>query len=288
MDTETLALIERAQRNEMTEQQIYQRLAARVKNAEHRKLLQKIAADEGRHAAFWKGFTKRDILPDKAKIAWYVFVSQTFGLTFGIKLMENGENLAQKAYARIAKKIPAVRRIQADEEKHEKALVRLIEDESLHYAGSIVLGLNDALVELTGALAGFTLAFQKTGLVAVAGLITGIAAALSMATSEYLSTKAEPGRKDPVKASVYTGIAYLLTVLLLITPYLLFKNVFMALGCTLMVALLIILVFNFYISVAQELSFKKRFLEMACLSLGVAGISFLIGLAVRTFLHLEV
>lgn len=88
----------------------------------------------------------------------------------------------------------------------------------------MVLGLNDALVELTGVLAGLTLALQNTRLVAMTGFITGIAASLSMSASEYLSAKSEEGPQDPLKASIYTGSAYVLTVLFLIFPYLLFTN----------------------------------------------------------------
>jgi VIT1/CCC1 family predicted Fe2+/Mn2+ transporter len=97
----------------------------------------------------------------------------------------------------------------------------LLDEELLRYAGSIVLGLNDALVELTGALAGFTLALQNTRLIALTGLITGVAAALSMAASEYLSTRSEGGGRSPLRASLYTGTAYIITVFLLILPYLL-------------------------------------------------------------------
>lgn len=61
----------------------------------------------------------------------------------------------------------------------------------LSYMSSVVLGLNDALVEFTGALAGFTLALNEPRLVALTGSITGVAAALSMAASEYLSTKSD-------------------------------------------------------------------------------------------------
>jgi VIT1/CCC1 family predicted Fe2+/Mn2+ transporter len=57
----------------------------------------------------------------------------------------------------------------------------MIEEERLEYVGAMILGLNDALVELSGSLAGFTLALQDSKLVAMVGMITGIAAALSMA-----------------------------------------------------------------------------------------------------------
>ena len=111
----------------------------------------------------------------------------------------------------------------------------------------MVLGLNDALVELTGALAGLTLALRNTRLVALTGSITGIAAALSMAASEYLSTREEGAdpSKSPAKAALYTGVAYSLTVLALILPYLLISNPFVCLALTLSAAILIIAVFNF-------------------------------------------
>jgi hypothetical protein len=118
-------------------------------------------------------------------------------------------------------------------------------------------------VELTGALAGFTLALQNTRLIALSGLITGIAASLSMAASEYLSTRSEETRKNPVRAALYTGIAYVLTVSLLILPYLLFQNYYLDLAISLITAVAIIAVFNFYISIARGEPFRRRFVEMA-------------------------
>jgi len=176
----------------------------------------------------------------------------------------------------------------ADENEHEQELIGLIDEERLQYTGSVVLGLNDALVELTGALAGFTLALQNTRLIALTGAITGIAAALSMASSEYLSTKAEETGKHPVKASVYTGAAYIFTVLVLIAPYLIFENYFLCLAITLGLGLVIIASFNYYIAVAKDLSFRKRFLEMAGLSLGVAAVSFLVGFLLRRVTGIEI
>ena len=88
----------------------------------------------------------------------------------------------------------------------------------------MVLGLNDALVELTGSLAGFTFAMQNTRLIALSGLIIGISATFSMASSEFLAARSE-GRSDAFKSCTYTGIAYLVTVVLLILPYLLYFSV---------------------------------------------------------------
>lgn len=65
-------------------------------------------------------------------------------------------------------------------------------------------------------------------------------------------------------------------------------NYFLSLACTLVTAVLIIASFNFYISVAKDLPFRRRFAEMAGLSLGVATLSFLVGLGLRHFLGVEV
>ena len=51
---------------------------------------------------------------------------------------------------------------------------------------------------------------------------------------------------------------------------------------------LIIALFNYYISVAKDESFKRRFFEMAGLSLGVAVFSFFIGFLIRAFLGVDI
>ena len=276
------------QKNEITEHHIYQRLARAIKSPENRRVLEKIAADELQHYRAWRSYTQQDVEPDKLKIWRYYLISRIFGFTFGIKLMESGEEDAQDSYEQLPGTIPEAEAIIRDENEHENALIELLDEERLRYMGSIVLGLNDALVELTGALAGLTLALQDTKLIALTGSITGIAAALSMGASEYLSTKSEETVKNPVRASIYTGGAYVVTVLILILPYLILENFYVCLGCTLAAAVLIIAFFNYYISVAQDVPFKRRFLEMAGLSLGVTALSFLVGLLIRTFLEVDV
>lgn len=151
----------------------------------------------------------------------------------------------------------------------------------------MVMGLNDALVGLTGTLVGFTLAFQNTRLIAMAGFITGIAASLSMAASEYLSTKSEESSRDPFKASAYTGSAYVIAGLFLIFPYVIFTNYYFCLGFTLFNAIIVILIFTFYVSVAKDIPFWKRFSEMAGISLGIATLTFFIGFFVRMFLNID-
>lgn len=276
------------QHNEITEHHIYQRLARVQKSPENRVILEKIADDELQHYRLWKVYTGQEVQPNRFWLWFYYLVSRIFGFTFGIKLMERGEESAQEAYGALKDIIPDIERFIHDEEAHEAALIDMLDEESLRYAGSVVLGLNDALVELTGALAGLTLALQNTQLIALSGLITGVAAALSMGASEYLSTRSEETDKNPLKASLYTGVAYIITVAVLILPYLLFDNYYLCLALALSAAVLIIAIFNYYISVARDAPFRRRFLEMAAVSLGVAGLSFLLGYLIRQVLGVEI
>jgi VIT1/CCC1 family predicted Fe2+/Mn2+ transporter len=275
------------QRLEITEHHIYQRLAQTVQSKENRQVLEKIAQDELRHYQDWKKYTGVDVKPDRVTIWVYYLISRIFGFTFGIKLMERGEEKAQSNYTQLQKAIPKISAWIEDENAHEQALIGMLDEEILQYAGSVVLGLNDALVELTGALAGLTLAFQNVKLIALSGLITGVAAAMSMAASEYLSTRSEETSKKPARAAIYTGIAYIFTVILLILPYLLIENYYIDLAVALGTAVLIIAAFNYYISVAKDEPFRPRFVEMAGLSLGVAAFSFVLGYLIRRFLGIE-
>jgi VIT1/CCC1 family predicted Fe2+/Mn2+ transporter len=281
-------ILETFQRTEITEYHIYKRLAKSIRNPENRLIMEQIAEDELRHSEDWKKYTQQDIKPNMWDVWKYYLISRIFGFTFGIKLMERGEEKAQANYAQLRDKIPNIDKWIHEEEIHEKKLLAMLDEERLRYAGSVVLGLNDALVELTGALAGLTLALQNVKLIALSGLITGIAASLSMAASEYLSTRSEETDKHPVRAAVYTGIAYIITVTLLVLPYLLIQNYIIDLVITLIVAVLIIAVFNYYISVAKDEPFRARFLEMAGLSLGVATFSFIIGYFIRQWLGVDI
>lgn len=281
------SIIKGFQQNEITEHVIYLNLAKTQKNMQNRETLETIAAEEKAHYDFWKQFTEEEIAPDKWKVFKFTLIAKTLGITFAIKLMEKGEAKTQMAYASVLLQVPNAQNIIDDEDKHEEKLINMLKEEKLDYVGSIVLGLNDALVELTGALAGLSFGFQNTKIIAFAGLITGIAASFSMAAAEYLSQTHE-GSEHPMKSAVYTGIAYLITVGLLISPYLIFTNYLVCLFVTLSMAVLIILFFNYYVAIAKDLPFKRRFFEMAFISIGVSAITFGISVLIKNYFGIEV
>ena len=285
---ENLEIIAKMQQGELDESVIYTKIARFAKGDENKETLLRLAKEERAHCEIWKKYTHRDLKPNMWKVMWYVTMAWLLGFTFAVKLMERGEGRAQETYDRLAKEVPESAYIRQQENEHEHALLEMLDEERLQYVGSMVLGLNDALVELTGSLAGFTFAMQNTRLIALSGLIIGISATFSMASSEFLAARSE-GRTDALKSCTYTGIAYLLTVVALIAPYLIFPNAqyMAALVAMLVIVILIIAGFTFYTSVAQSRPFKSRFWEMALISVGVAVVSFFVGIAAKHFLGVE-
>jgi VIT1/CCC1 family predicted Fe2+/Mn2+ transporter len=276
------------QQQELNASALYKKIAQYTKNEEERKTLLSISNDEYNHAVLFERFSGRVCKPNRLWVGLHVLAQRLFGYTFIIKLLERSEDRDIATYRKKIDEYPELKQVLADEEIHESRLIGLLDEERLHYASDMVLGMNDALVELTGALAGYTLAMQNTKLIAMAGLITGISATLSMTASGYLSAREEDS-KNAVKSSVYTGLAYLVTVTLLIAPYFFTGpgGYFGALAATLTIAVLINAGFNYYISVAKERPFKNNFLSMAAISLGVAAISFFVGMAVKNVLGIE-
>ena len=276
----------RLQRMERTEMEVYRRLANRERKTENKIILQKISKQENNHYNILKEKTGEEVDFSKIRVYLHVIISIFFGLTFSLKLMEKTEQNAAREYRDLG-----YENIAKEEDEHEKELLSLLEEDGLNYLSSIILGLSDALVELTGALAGLTFAFQELRIVALAGLVTGISASFSMAASEFLATKEENSNRSPIKAALYTGTAYIITVFLLVIPYLLLSDSseiiwglephIQALIITFIIGLLIIALFNLYVSIAQDKSFNRRFFEMVFILLIVTLISFLIGVILR-------
>ena len=276
------------QRNEITGHLIYARVARRTKNDNNRHVLEHIAADEKRHYEYLKSLTGRDVQPHGGRVLLFTVMCAILGLSFTLKLLERQEQSGQKSYGELLSSQDGLASLLEEEDKHEIELIGMLDEDRLKYISSIVLGLNDALVELTGALAGYTFAFQNTRLIALTGVITGISASFSMAASEYLSSKQEKQTSEALRSSLYTGVSYIITVLLLTLPFLLIDNPFISIVITLGVAVLIIGLFNYYVTVVRDEHFGRRFLEMVSISMGVAALSFIVGIIVKQVYGVEI
>jgi len=278
-------LIIRHQREEETLSAVYGIIAKKTKNSRDKETLSKISNQKKENAAVWRRSSGKNIKLSRFKIIWYIILSYVMGYTFVIKFLNKNKYVNIDKYKIFEQDIPEISVIIENDKAHDFALAEMLYEERLKYTGEVVLGLNNALVEFMGMLAGLTFALANTKVIAATGIIAGTAATLSMAASDYL---AERAKKNPqaLKACIYSGTAYLVTVILLVLPYMLFpKNMYIAaFGVMMITSILIIFFFTYYISVAKSLSFIKQFVEMACISIGVSIVAFIVGITAKSYL----
>lgn len=272
---------------------IYTRLAATEKNAEFKTILERLVKHEKDDFDFWCTKSQRKNYHVSAFTIWlYVAARRVLGLIFTARLLERNEKAAVEGYQDyLASADEATRKrleqIIAHEKEHEATLIGQIKESKVEFMGNIVLGINDGLIELTGALVGFAFALNNHYVVAAAGFITGIAATLSMASSAFMQAQYEDG-KDARKSALYTGLSYFVVVLLLILPFVFIVNATIALFVAVTLALLIVGLVSLYTSVLFERRFSRQFLQMTFFTLGVAVITFVIATVVRNVLGITI
>jgi VIT1/CCC1 family predicted Fe2+/Mn2+ transporter len=285
-------------REELFAHRLYTALAQRFPEGESRRMMSELARQERTHVDFWlsvTGESERSLRVPRLKYALLVLASRFLGPAFTIRWLERGEDRAIASYKELltdgalsGEQADAVRKMLAEEEEHEQLLEQGIEDERRLYLGAAVLGLNDALVELTGGLTGLVSSIRDTKLIAFASLVVGVAAAMSMAASNFLSVDiGEASELKPGKAAAYTGTAYIFVVIALVLPFFLLSDRHVALAISWAAAVLVIAAFSYYSSVMQGARFLRRFATMLALGMGVAVISFFIGRALGAMIGIE-
>ena len=270
--------------NEFRDYTIYRELARVETVPEFKGILERLVEQEWNDYQYWLQYsTRKEFSMSAWELFWLKLVRKVLGLTFMAKFIELNERRAIRDYTALMASSSGemrerIARIIEHEKQHEKHMIDQIREEKVKFMGSVVLGLNDALIELTGALLGFSFMLGSRW-VAVVGAVTGVSAGMSMASSAYLQARHETDR-DPRKAALYTGVSYCIVAFLMIVPYL-FLSGFAAIAGMFGVVLLIIAAISYYTSVLFERDFKSQFAEMALCSLGVGAVASLIG----WFLH---
>ena len=148
--------------------------------------------------------------------------------------------------------------------------------QKLKYTGAMVLGMHDALVSLTGLIAGLAFALADRYSIIMSAIIASVAASLSMAASSFLAERAA-GRPNASTSAAYTGGAYILTCVALILPFFIIASRGAALITTFAIAVLIIFLFNYCVCRRMRRSCVRPFLEMLGICAGVSVVAFVIG-----------
>lgn len=278
--------------NEYKDYLIYKTLAEKEKNLEFKKILENFIEQEWQDYNFWLRFINKKISVSKITILKYLLMRKLLGLTFTVKFLETREHKTIEYYTKFLETIndqdlkKEITEIITHEREHELKLANQINEERVHYLGNVILGLNDALIEISGSLVGFAFAYWNNILVVISGIIVGLSATLSMTSSSYLQAKHERD-KSPVKAALYTGLAYFFIIILLILPFIIFKNTILSLILMFFIILIIISALAYYSHIIFDYSLKNNFIEMLSLSLGVALVSFIIGNSFKKFINLD-
>ena len=266
---------------------LYDRLSKTVKSdSPFASVLTELSATEHGHYEFWRRYVPgEEPKLGKLKLYWILFLRRFFGLTFATRYLDRHESKVVKEYQDLERLIPESDRpayvaMVEDEREHEKAFALKVESSAVRYISFVVLGLADALFEISGIHAGSLGLFNVTELAGLAGIIAGGSASIAMAAAAF--AQAKQGFKGSARLSaVYTGVSYFITAVFLATPYFLTSVMTVALGVSLAVAMVILVVTTWYSIVIQQKPFLRDFLENVGILFAATVILYLLGSIVK-------
>jgi len=245
-------------------------------------VLKTLSTTEHGHYEFWRKY-----VPDeeprlaRLKLYWILFLRRFFGLTFATRYLDRHEANVVVEYKGLAQLIPesdraAFNAMVADEKEHERAFAMKVESSAVRYISFVVLGLADALVEISGIHAGWLGLFDKTEIAGLAGVIAGGAASLAMASAAF--AQAKQGFQGSARLSaVYTGVSYFVTAVILATPYFLTANMVLALFSSLSLAVVLLAISTWYSVVIQQKLFLRDFVEILAILFATTIVVFALG-----------
>ncbi len=273
--------------DEWSDSTLYERLSKTVSSdSPFAEVLDQLSATEHRHFEFWRKYVPgEEPRLAKVKLYWVLFLRRFLGLTFATRYLDRHESNVVKEYQGLSRLIPegdreAYEAMVEDEREHEKAFAQKVESSAVRYISFVVLGLADALVEISGIHAGSLGFYDVTELAGLAGVIAGGAASLAMASAAFAQAK-QGFRGSARLSATYTGVSYFITALLLATPYFLTSNMVFALTSSLMVAVVILAVTTWYSIVIQEKPFLRDFVEILAILFAATIILYAFGSFVR-------
>ncbi|MEM3124465.1 MAG: hypothetical protein QXM95_01460, partial [Candidatus Nitrosocaldus sp.] len=252
-----------------------------------------MAEQEYRHYKFWSryanGLTVRE---PRTKALMMKFLALIMGITFVVRMLERHESSVIEGYKgllHIMKDENDRRMLEGiidEEEKHESSLVENISEGRVRYLGFTVLGLSDALIEIAGIHAGTLGVYTDTFKAGLAGLIAGVAASIAMASAAYNQAKQTEGVKAS-SAATYTGLAYVVTALLLALPYFLVHDILEALLISLMISVAILAYIALYSHVLFNRNFFRELGETTGIIFGATLALYAFGELIRIYFNLQ-
>ncbi len=273
--------------DEFSDYTLYERLSKAIaSDSPFTEILKELSTTEHGHFEFWRKYVPQEEPKlDRLKLYWVLFLRRFLGLTFATRYLDRHESNVVKEYQELEYLIPEADKrtfhdMITDEREHEKAFALKVESSAVRYISFVVLGLADALVEISGIHAGSLGFYDRTEIAGLAGVIAGGAASLAMASAAF--AQAKQGFKGSARLSAtYTGVSYFITAVVLATPYFLTSNMVFALSSSLTLAVIILAVTTWYSIVISEKPFLKDFVEILAILFAASIILYAFGYLVR-------
>src|SRR5579864_1079523 len=276
-------------KDEYTDHMVYKRLAERShsKNPKMKEILTTLSNTEYKHYEFWKKYAPdAKIKADTLAIYITLFLRLIFGYSFAIKYLEKHEATVIRRYKSIKDTIPEADQREfdemvRDEEEHENTFMEQMQGRYLKYISFIILGLADAIVEISGIHAGSLGIYHSTEITGLAGIVAGAAASIAMASAAYAQAK-QGFQGSAAISAVFTGVSYFINAIVLAAPYFFTSSQEIAIGVSIILAIFIIAFVSYYNSVVSQSHFLRDFGELAGIMLGASVALFFFGLLIRS------
>ncbi len=203
MDESLLHEVHSFHRGERLDELTYRAMAEAAPEGPLRELLEAVAHTEASHARFWEGVLRargarpQAVRPGRWRVGLLRLLMRVTSPALAVSVVEMGEAAAYERYYDFLgradlqpEEAEQLRRIVEDELEHEEAFHE--QAGAMHHLRDFVLGMNDGLVEILGSVTGLAAAFPgRRGLVALSGLVVGLAGALSMAIGAFVSVRSQ-------------------------------------------------------------------------------------------------
>nr|WP_206205769.1 VIT1/CCC1 transporter family protein [Thermococcus sp. Bubb.Bath] len=201
--------------DEYADSVLYAQLAKGEKDGRIKEEFLRLSQIESKHAKFWHDFLEsRGVEPPRPKVRRLHIVSvrllrRLLGPGAVASLLEMGENSAIQKYFRYLTKyaedlsggeMERLKEVIIDELEHE----RFFEESKRRFHAEnirdLVLGMNDGLVEILGAVTGLSAVYANAPkLVGISGLIVGVAGSLSMGIGAFISVRSQRQVNEALK-----------------------------------------------------------------------------------------
>ncbi len=292
MEEEDSERLKRLVDDEYFDLKLYELILKDLKDKKQRRIIERLYEKEKKDYETLLSFLG-DYKPrlNKIKLWLHFILYKLFGTTFAVKFTESNEDEVVESYEDLLRsedekeKRSTLRKLIRSTKRYEYMLRDWVKDEKLKYLSFVALGITDAVISLVGTQAGFLGATESSLYIALSTFIVGLATGVSMGAATYLQAKELKNGLNPLKAATNSFKTYLIVTTILVFPFLITRNPYLAFSAAFLLSLGIIALFSYYTAVVNNREFWAQFKESLFIVLLALAVGFLLGKAASIFVE---